>query len=410
MLKGGNIGIEKESLRVDEEGRAAQTKHPFGKDKKISRDFCENQVEIISGVSKGVDGVYEELNAIQRDVRKILLALPSGREYLWPFSNPPFFSADEEILIAEFDEDQREKNEYRRYLAGKYGKKLMLYSGIHFNYSFTDEFWRTLFSGADKETARTKRDAIYLDLAAKLTKNSWLLVYLFAASPVWDDSFLSPALKGCYASPRCSEIGYWNDFIPLMDYDSPDAYTRKIRGYIDEGRLISAAELYYPVRVKPKGENTLENMEREGIDHIELRMIDLNPLCELGIFKEDIRFLELFIIYLAAAEATTFCERAQVRAVENMKRAAALAEEEIMIENENGTLIHIVTAAAEVLDDMADFYREFDDDRGISANLAYQRRKLEDKSFRYAVRVRDLFGEDYQNKGFALAKRYSEIF
>lgn len=69
--------------------------------------------------------------------------------------------------------------------------------------------------------------------------------------------------------------------------------------YIRTGELREIRELYYPVRLKPKGENSLANL-KQGVDHIELRMLDLNPFSPVGISKEDLDFLQLFLFYLAA--------------------------------------------------------------------------------------------------------------
>ncbi|MCF0106158.1 MAG: hypothetical protein HUJ53_05305, partial [Holdemanella sp.] len=52
LLK-GNFGLEKEGLRVTEQGFLAHTPHPFDEnDAHIVRDFCENQTEINTGVNK----------------------------------------------------------------------------------------------------------------------------------------------------------------------------------------------------------------------------------------------------------------------------------------------------------------------------------------------------------------------
>ena len=45
------FGLEKESLRVLGDGTFAHTPHPVPVDKYIVRDFCENQIEINTGVS-----------------------------------------------------------------------------------------------------------------------------------------------------------------------------------------------------------------------------------------------------------------------------------------------------------------------------------------------------------------------
>ena len=83
-----------------------------------------------------------------------------------------------------------------------------------------------------------------------------------------------------------SEKGYWNTFLPIFDYRSLDAYIQSMEYYIRAGELREIRELYYPVRLKPKGENSLANL-KQGVDHIELRMLDLNPFSPVGISKED---------------------------------------------------------------------------------------------------------------------------
>ncbi len=70
------------------------------------------------------------------------------------------------------------------------------------------------------------------------------------------------------ASPRCSKIGYWNDFDPLLDYENLQSYVKSIESYVAQGQLKEAAELYYPVRLKPKGENTLERLKNYAEDGI----------------------------------------------------------------------------------------------------------------------------------------------
>ena len=82
----GNFGLEKESLRVNSEGYLAHTKHPFPNHLNIDRDFCENQVELITNVYDSVDGMYEELETLHKQVVKTLFDQPGGREFLWPFS------------------------------------------------------------------------------------------------------------------------------------------------------------------------------------------------------------------------------------------------------------------------------------------------------------------------------------
>ena len=93
VLLKGKFGLEKESLRVDENGYMAHTPHPFPGDEHIVRDFCENQTEINTPVLKSAKEAVASLEKYYVQIQKKLAELPE-REYLWPFSNPPYIPAD----------------------------------------------------------------------------------------------------------------------------------------------------------------------------------------------------------------------------------------------------------------------------------------------------------------------------
>ena len=57
----GKFGIERETLRLDSFGRLAQTPHPFGEDPHITRDFCENQIELVTPVCNSIDEAVDAL-------------------------------------------------------------------------------------------------------------------------------------------------------------------------------------------------------------------------------------------------------------------------------------------------------------------------------------------------------------
>ncbi len=411
MLEGG-FGLEKESLRVDPGGYLSHTKHPFGPDPNIERDFCENQTELITKVCGSVDEVWDQLAGLHQKTVNTLNHLETGREYLWPFSNPPYVKGEADIPIASYKGKLKGKEEYREYLAGKYGKKKMLFSGIHFNFPFSEMFLRADFAESGLESYRDYKNDIYLELAKKVTRYSWLIVYLMAASPIMDGSFFRDDALGKdyfsqYSSARCSEIGYWNDFIPTLNYDSLEAYVDSIQEYVDCGQLKVAGELYYPVRLKPAGENTLENLKRNGVNHIELRMLDLNPFSPIGIFKEDIKFLHLFILYLMSLENTQFVLFEQIMAIKNEKRAAGYDEKDIRIEMGWRESAMIREAAMEILSDMEAFFADFGQEC-ITKTLEYQKEKLTVPGGRYAVRVKRRFRHDYVKKGLELAKSYAD--
>ena len=68
-LKGSLIGIEKEGLRVSEDGTIAQTPHPEGlgsalKNPAITTDFSEALLELVTPPLMGADKVIDELTTI----------------------------------------------------------------------------------------------------------------------------------------------------------------------------------------------------------------------------------------------------------------------------------------------------------------------------------------------------------
>ncbi|MBO7654171.1 MAG: hypothetical protein J6U40_04550 [Kiritimatiellae bacterium] len=340
----GNFGLEREALRVTGTGRMAQTPHPFPPDHpRIVRDFCENQTEINTGVHPTAEGAVAELKKIDAAIRA---AIASQGERLWMNSNPPPGLLEDEIVPAKFDGPLAGKSTYRHYLATKYGKTLMAYCGIHVNYSFGKRLL---------EAAGVNRDGLYLHIAAQCVKWGWAIVALTAASP-----------RGDYASVRCSEKGYWNQFIPVLDFSSARAYAKSIARYVQAGQLIAPSELYYPIRLKPLGPNRLISLVENGIDHIEVRCVDLNPLTGGLVDVRDIAFIHLFFLWCAAQDHETLSAEKQEAGIAAFKAAARL--------DFNWTPV------GELLERMSEFFAGFPDAREI---LAFEEEKVYHPEKRY---------------------------
>jgi len=331
----GGFGLERETLRVDAENHLAQTPHPFGDDSNITRDFCENQIELITPVCHSIDEVIFSLKNLHERAEKILA---EQNEHILLYSNPPYFHSEQDIPIAKFSGDQSSKQFYREALEKRYGKRLMLFSGVHFNFSFPEELLRQWHQEEkSSENFNDFRNRIYLNLYQQLFVHSYMLVLLTAASPVYDKSLdgdgLSGAVKSKYASLRNSERGYWNQFIPVLDYTDLHTFGEGIQEYIRKGLLFSVSELYLPIRLKPRGENSLEALIRNGVDHIELRMFDLNPFCPLGVNRNDLFFAHLLILYLVRQKEINLTPEQQEQAVKNHQNAALYHPDQILIEN-----------------------------------------------------------------------------
>jgi len=410
LLEGG-FGLEKESLRVDEYGYLSHTLHPFLGNPYIDRDFCENQIELITDPCSNVDDAYKDLEIIHKETVKSLYTLESGKEILWPFSNPPYVKGERDIPVASFHGQLKNKEYYRQYLANKYGKKKMLFSGIHVNYSFALELLEEDFHEKGFQNFKEYKNNIYLKLAKKIVKYSWLIVYLTAASPLLDGSFfdekqLGKTVDKNLGSTRCSAIGYWNDFVPILCYKNLEAYIESIQKYVSNGQLRETSELYYPVRLKPKGVNNIENLKKMGVNHIELRMIDLNPFSPIYLIKEDIQFINLLIIYLMSLDDEIFEEADQIRAIQNEKEAAKYDDEHINIEIANHELVNIRKLSLELLDEIEKYFSVFDNK--IYKNIIqFQKNKIIHHQ-RYVEKVKKEFSGDYVSLGIKKAKEYAE--
>lgn len=377
----GYYGLERETLRVDKNGRLAQTPHPFGDDESITRDFCENQIEMITPVCNSIDEMMKELERLDKTARKVL---GKNGEHIWLYSNPPHFDSEDEIPVANFTGEHSGKRKYREQLERRYGKKLMLFSGIHFNFSFDDEYLKTLYSGDD---FNSWRDEFYLRLYKQLSRYSWLMLLLTAASPVCDKSLFTDGESGAvlsdYASIRSSEKGYWNEYLPTLRFSSLSDFVESIEEYVKKGILFSASELYLPVRLKPKGMNHIDSF-KNGVSHIELRMFDIDPTMPLGIDKRNIAFAHLLIMYLSCQSDFEFTEELQIMAAENHKRAALYDLTDVTIDG-----VPILKKAAAVLDDMAVFFK---DNSEAEALIEYQKTKLENRTAKQ-IKKEDIYGQ-----------------
>ena len=419
LLLKGKFGFELESHRITMDGHLAHTAHPFPGDPHISRDFSEDQIEINTSPYDTAEEAIDAMEGYMAQVQEALCR-KDRQECLWPFSNPPYIKNERDIRIAQYYGEERENTTYREFLSDRYGRYLMTYSGIHVNYSFADELLARNAEIDGVPYDRAYKDRFYVDLAEKAAAYGWVLVALMAASPVMDSSFFQ---QGVYdgtdfcgmASPRCSELGYWNQFSPMFDYTDLDAYVDKIQSYVDEEMLVAARELYYPIRIKPAGKYSLEALREQGVDHIEFRMYDLHPFSPLGLNLRDVKFAQLFLVWLASFRIERMSGGMQVQAVQNFKNAAhydldaakvtvpgCICENEIcgMPKRFSGS---VRETAICILESMRAFFGEFSIE--VRDNVEYQMDKMTDESKRYAVQVRREYGEGFVRRGLGLAQK-----
>jgi glutamate--cysteine ligase len=307
-----NFGIEKENVRVDSHGHLAMTKHPgvFGnklKNPYITTDFSESQVEMITPTMDTIEETYNFLESLHD-----LVSLELKDEYLWPQSTPPSLPAEEDIPVSTFEEtcEGNRAQKYRDYLSQKYGKQKQLLSGIHYNFSFKDEFLNLLYKESGSSDFKLFKDEIYLKTSRNFFKYRWILIYLFGANPsihgtysrkcvdmldeVAPDSF-SYTSGNSFRNGMC---GYKNKEVFNISYNSRAEYVEDIKKLISQEKLISEKEYYSPIRLKAKDNtNLLKSIEEDGIEYLEVRLLDLNPMVKTGMSIDQLYFVHLFLLF-----------------------------------------------------------------------------------------------------------------
>ncbi|MCC6095510.1 MAG: hypothetical protein LIV24_10915, partial [Eubacterium sp.] len=133
-----------------------------------------------------------------------------------------------------------------------------------------------------------------------------------------------------------------------------------------------------------------------GINHIELRSLDLNPLSSFGIMEEDVQFLHLLLAWMTVLPDVEISEERQKSAIHNMKKASVRNLEAVTLRNADGTTIALTDKALEIFDRM-------EKELGRNPVIDFQRDKILHKDRRYAEIIVDRYSDDFMKAGIALA-------
>ncbi|MFD0960473.1 bifunctional glutamate--cysteine ligase GshA/glutathione synthetase GshB [Paenibacillus chungangensis] len=417
----GHFGLEKENARVDHEGKLALTPHPeaFGSKTEnpyIQTDFSESQIEMITPSFGSIEETYRFMEALQD-----IVSLELKGEYLWPSSNPPILPEDEQIPIARMNDPLAVK--YRHELADKYGRKKQLLSGIHYNFSFDERFLRKLHETfGHGEDYKDYKDSIYFKITRNLLRYRWLLIYLTGASPVFDKTYIEKCVsmgksddKMSYYflnmnSLRNSACGYRNEKPLYVSYDSARDYVQDLNALIQQEELLSAREFYSPVRLKTaKGLNPLQELAEDGVAYLELRMIDLNPLHKIGISKDTMYFIHLFILFMLLKKDETFGTEEQKIADLNHDQAIVEGIEGSLNDSQDcrGTMKEMALTCIREMQEMVRLLHPQGEELLLILNR--EKEKILHPELGFAFRIKsDIQKSTYMKYHLAKAKAYAE--
>ncbi|MDM1013345.1 bifunctional glutamate--cysteine ligase GshA/glutathione synthetase GshB [Clostridium perfringens] len=421
-----NFGLEKENVRVTERGNLALTPHPkaFGDRENnpyIKTDFSESQLEMVTPVCNTLEEVYSFICNLNKVVS---LEIMKNGEFLWPQSNPPILPREEEIPIAKLS--NREDELYRENLSYKYGKKKQVISGIHYNFSFKEEFIKLLYKELKVEKDfREFKDDIYLRMARNFQKYHWLLIYLTGASPVFHESYIEEIKEegeklgedSYYikddTSLRNSSYGYKNKKDYYVSYNSIEEYASDIKNLVKDKEIQSIKEYYNPIRLKSLGsEDMLESLLHKGIDYLEVRLLDLDPLSIQGVSKETLYLLHLFMIYTLLKENKEITYKDQEEFFKNHDMVALKGRNEEAVIYENGVPVLLKDKGREILSEMGEIVEIlFSNNEEFKNVIKRALEKINNPHDTISEKlIKDIKEEGYINFHMRLAKDYLNNF
>lgn len=387
-------------MRVKPDGSLATTRHPPALGSAlthpyITTDFSEAQLELITGVHTSAETCLDELKRIHQFVYRHI-----DDEVLWCASMPCGLPDENAIPIARYGHSNvgRAKTVYRTGLSHRYGRRMQTICGIHYNFSLPESAWPI----SDLSDA----NAAYFALIRNFRKHSWLLLYLFGASPAVCASFVEGRAHGLseltpgtlylpYAtSLRMGRLGYLSEAQESLavSYNDLASYAASLDGALtkpypayeaiglrdgDDYRQLATSLLqieneFYsairPKRVIYPGERPLHALRERGVQYVEVRAMDLDPFCAIGITAATMRFLDVFLLHCLLTESPPDTPQ-EIEAIgRNKRRVAAQGREPGLRLDRNRDTVELRAWAGQVLAECTPIAAALDAAHGGSAH------------------------------------------
>ena len=449
-------GIERECLRIDGDGQLALTPHPatFGSaltHTQITTDYSESLLEFITPAEADPAATLADLEQIHRFAYSKL-----DGEYLWSASMPCALPDEETIPIARYGHSNigELKYVYRKGLALRYGKTMQCIAGIHYNFSLPDALWQRLQQAeGDTRSAQDYQSARYIALIRNFRRYSWLLMYLFGASPALHKGFMrgnphqlqeldDETLYLPYAtSLRMSDLGYQSSAQAGLTpcYNDLHSYTDSLRQavgtpyppYVEIGakqdgewlqlntHILQIENEYYsnirPKRVTDSGERPIQALVARGVQYVEVRCLDINPFLPLGIDLTESRFLDAFLLFCALQDSPLLESEECHACTDNFLSVVKEGRLPGLQLQRNGQPVALQSWANELLEKILPLAELLDQNLGSNAHsqaLQAQQAKVADPSLTPSAQVLAQLQQGLSFSEFALrqSKRHAEYF
>jgi len=463
-LTGIERGVEKEGLRINQDNAIAQTAHPelLGSTlthPSITTDYSEALLEFITPKQTNIDDTIQYLSDLHR-----FTVTNIDQELVWPASMPCKLEGDESIPIAEYGSSNigRLKHVYRQGLGLRYGRIMQSIAGIHYNFSLPDTFWQAYYDKLKQaNTPCTQADQSlqdfksthYFSLIRNFRRYSWILAYLFGASPVLDKSFLNArehqleefsdqTLGLKYAtSLRMSDLGYQNSaqeelhvcYNSLEDYVTTlaKAMTVKYSKYEEIGvkvdgqykqlntNVLQIENEYYsdirPKRVTRTAEKPIAALRDRGVEYIEVRILDINPFIAEGIDAEQIRFLDTFLLYCLLSQCPNTSDTGCPEIKSNLRNVILKGRDPELKICKNAKSVPFKEAAHDLLNELQQVAKLLDQAHGgehYQKAIEAQKIKVDDSQLTPSGKIMSLLenGESFIEIARRLAEQHKAHF
>jgi glutamate--cysteine ligase len=391
IWQGSRKGLEKESLRLGPSGRLAQTPHPrtLGSaltNRFITTDYSEALMELVTPALEDSAAARQFLCDIHQFVYDNL-----GDEMLWPASMPCGVSGEQSVKIAEYGSSNigQMKHVYRRGLGHRYGRLMQVIAGVHFNFSFSDEFWESYQEMLASDLPATEfRNQHYMGLIRNFHRIGWLVLYLFGASPALCKSFMcgretdlevfdkSTFFRPYATSLRMSDLGYHNQTQSALriSVNSLPEYLRDLNRAVStpfaayerigvetdgeyrqlNANLLQIENEYYslirPKRVIRSGQRPTSALAESGVQYVEVRALDLNVFDPAGVSETQMRFLEAMLLYCLLSDSPPIEDDEYTAVGTNQGRVAERGRQPGLELIRDGQDISLKTWAGELLE------------------------------------------------------------
>jgi glutamate--cysteine ligase len=423
LIARGRRGLERESLRVTPDGHIAQTSHPRAlgsslTNPHITTDYSEALIELVTPTFND----NEELLQYLGDLHQFVYAQLED-ELLWATSMPCVMGGDAAVPIARFGNSYqgRIKYIYRHGLLVRYGGMMQAISGVHFNYSVPEQFWRLYAEICQsRDGGQDFISARYFDLLRNYRRYGWVVSYLFGASPALCRSFMqgrqdreleplgTDTLIGAEAtSLRMSDIGYRNrsQAAEAVSFNTLEQYLRDLRRAVNQphpafealgvkvdgeyrqlsGNVLQIENEYYsyvrPKRTLRAGERTIHALARAGVEYVEVRTLDNSAFNPVGVNLRKLYFLEAFCLLLLFRASPPIDSNEEEAIDRNHLKVARYGRARGLKLERDGRQMEMRTWAAELLESMQGICELLDathPQRPYSGTLKEQQAKLED--------------------------------